>query len=306
MCGRCRVACSDWCAVDGGRTVRPGHRRRSENVPEQRRLARRRVSPARHWPRSGRRVSASRMSAVAASLVALIRSPSLPPSSLEVQLHMCSAIRQMDRLHEHAQPSATAPLGLFSCDMPCDASITHRRLGRVGRRRTCPNGGPGRRRGRADHRWRLVGPGDDHARTTSARPVSPPVVSAPSYRPTDIDLALVYDGFTFDSDLVDRGPRLLQEVGEGRKELDRRRTAYRAQRPLPAEPARGPVVRGAHPRLRVPVRGDDATAPRSRRAAGADATLLRWSRQGGGTPSGVLLLRRDSWAPPHVARRNVG
>ena len=66
--------------------------------------------------------------------------------------------------------------------------------------------------------------------------------------------------------LLARGARVLRpRRGEG---LARRRPPHRARRRPPGQPARRPAVRGPHPRLRVPLRGDDAAPPRGRRAPG--------------------------------------
>ena len=93
----------------------------------------------------------------------------------------------------------TSPFGLYDCDVPCDASIAVDRVGCVGRGRP-PEAGDQDRRGRdPDHRACLLGPGHAHARAASARSVRAPLDEDDACNPSDVDVALVYDGFTFNA-----------------------------------------------------------------------------------------------------------
>ena len=140
-----------------------------------------------------------------------------------------------------------------------------------------------------DHRTGLVGPGHDHPRAASARPVGPPL-DAHEPAPDDIDLALLYDGFTFNavSWLEALG---FCGLGEATDWLDKgRRIALDGE--LPVNPHGGQLSEGrthgfgfiyeAMAQLRHEA-GD-------RQVADAQTAVVT---SGGGTPSGVLLLRRD-------------
>ena len=111
-----------------------------------------------------------------------------------------------------------------------------------------------------------------------------------SLPPADVDLALVYDGFTFNAiswlealgfcgigeakDWIDGGRRIALDG-----ELPSTRTAASCPRDAPT--ASGSSTR------RSP---SSATRPASARCADARTAVVT---SGGGTPSGVLLLQRD-------------
>ena len=73
------------------------------------------------------------------------------------------------------------------------------RVGRIACAADLPEAGdPGRRGRHADHRARVVGSGHAHARAAGPRPVRAPL-DPDELRPADVDLALLYDGFTFNA-----------------------------------------------------------------------------------------------------------
>ena len=109
-------------------------------------------------------------------------------------------------------------------------------------------------------------------------------------RPADVDLALVYDGFTFNAISWIEGLGFCG-FGEAYDWLDGgRRIALDGE--LPGEPARRPALGGTDPRVRVPLRSGAPAAPRRGRAAGRAMRATAVVTSGGGTPSGVLLLQR--------------
>ena len=93
----------------------------------------------------------------------------------------------------------TSPFGLYDCDVPCDASIAVDRVRRRGGRRPAAPGHPDRGRRHADPRTGVVGPGDAHARAPGASARPPTCGRGPTCDPSDVDLALLYDGFTFNA-----------------------------------------------------------------------------------------------------------
>ena len=93
----------------------------------------------------------------------------------------------------------TTPFGLYDCDVPCDGSIAVVVSDACGGRRSSPAGHPDRGGRDPDH-----SSGSRGIRAPS--PMSPrcsvrPRTSGrgPSLVPADVDLALLYDGFTFNA-----------------------------------------------------------------------------------------------------------
>ena len=103
---------------------------------------------------------------------------------------------------------------------------------------------------------------------TSPRSSARPRTSGPgpALQPSDVDLALVYDGFTFNAISWIEALGILR-VRRGLR-LARRRTPHRPRRRTPGQPARRAALRGPDARLRVHLRRGPAIAPRRRRPPG--------------------------------------
>ena len=185
----------------------------------------------------------------------------------------------------------TTPFGLYDCDVPCDGSVavivSRRRRRRaicakppvlveaVGTQITEPVSWD---QGTLEHEPMLAGPGAHLWTRTDAQPA-------------DVDVALLYDGFTFNC------LSWIEALGfcgmRRRQGLRRRRYAHRARRRAAAQPARRPALGRAHPRLRLRARGgrrSSAATPAIARSQGARLAVVS---TGGGTPGGCFLLRSE-------------
>ena len=121
--------------------------------------------------------------------------------------------------------------------------------------------------GHPDPRACLLGPGHDHPRAAGARARPPISGHGRSLLPDDVDLALLYDGFTFNAISWIEALGFC-DFGEAYDWLDGgRRIALDGQ--LPVNPHGGQLSEGPDPRLRLPLRGHPTAAPRRRSPAGA-------------------------------------
>ena len=172
----------------------------------------------------------------------------------------------------------TSPFGLYDCDVPCDGSIAvivsaasvaddlphpavrieavgTQILERVSWDQDTLTHEP-QVIGQAAHLWTRTG-----------------------VRPSDVDVALVYDGFTFNAISWLEGLGFCG-FGEAYDWLDGgRRIALDGE--LPVNPHGGQLSEGRSARLRLPVRGGHPVAPRRRRAPGGrrqdgSRHLRRW------------------------------
>ena len=184
----------------------------------------------------------------------------------------------------------TSPFGLYDCDVPCDASIAvvvsdasvaadlpkpAVRVEAVGTQITERISWD---QGTVTHEPQVLGQAA-HLWTRT------------SLRPADVDVALVYDGFTFNaiSWLEALG---FCGLGEAKDWLDGgRRIALDGD--LPVNPHGGQLSRGPHPRVRLHLRGDGPAPPRGRRAPGPRRDRGRHHR------------RRHAVGRPAAARRRV-
>ena len=184
----------------------------------------------------------------------------------------------------------TTPFCLYDCDVPVDGSTAvvvsaaeHARAvdhaasrGRGGRHRAARPAvvGPVRRphhHGGARRRAQLW------ART--------------DLRPADVDVAELYDGFSF---LALAWLEALGFCGQGEGGPFVEGGAHRARRRAAAEHPRRPALRRAAARLRLPARGVRAAPGRGGRPPGATTARGRGRRNGGGPVAGCLLLTRVS------------
>jgi acetyl-CoA acetyltransferase/uncharacterized OB-fold protein len=183
----------------------------------------------------------------------------------------------------------TTPFGLYDCDVPCDASIavvvsdasvapdlphTAVRVEAVGTQVT----------------ERISWDQDTITHEPQVIGQSAHLWSRSALRPHDVDLALLYDGFTFNAISWLEGLGFCG-FGEARDWLDGgRRIALDGE--LPVNPHGGQLSEGRthgfgfiHEAV-VQLRGDAG----ERQVADARTAVVT---SGGGTPSGVLLLQRD-------------
>ena len=184
----------------------------------------------------------------------------------------------------------SSPFGLYDCDVPCDASIAVI-VSAADVADDLPNPAVRVEAVGSQILERISWDQDTLTHEPQVLGQSAHLWTRTDMRPDDVDVALLYDGFTFNcvSWLEGLGFCGLGEakdfVGDGsRIALDG---------DLPAEPARRPALRGANPRLRLHPRGRPPAAPRrptSRQVSDARTAVVA---TGGGTPSGVLLLRGD-------------
>ena len=183
----------------------------------------------------------------------------------------------------------TSPFGLFDCDVPCDASIAVV-VSDAAVARDLPKPAIRVEAVGTQITERVSWDQDTLTHEPQVLGQAAHLWTRTSLRPADVDVALVYDGFTFNADFLDRSARILRlRRGDG---LARRGTAHRAGRGAAREPTRWPAVRGSHARLRLRLRSDRQLRREAgdRQIAGASTAVVT---SGGGTPSGVLLLRRD-------------
>jgi acetyl-CoA acetyltransferase len=183
----------------------------------------------------------------------------------------------------------TSPFGLYDCDVPCDASIavvvsdasvaddlphTAIRIDAVGTQIT----------------ERLSWDQDTLTHEPQVLGQSAHLWTRTSLTPADVDLALVYDGFTFNAISWLEGLGFCG-IGEAQDWLDGgRRIALGGD--LPVNPHGGQLSEGRthgfgflHEAM-VQLRHEAG----DRQVAGASTAVVT---SGGGTPSGVLLLQRD-------------
>ncbi len=108
---------------------------------------------------------------------------------------------------------------------------------------------------------------------------------------SDVDLALVYDGFTFNAVSWLEGLGFCG-FGEAKDWLDGgRRIAIDGD--LPVNPHGGQLSEGRYARLRLRLRSHGPAPPRGRRASGGPGARTAVVTSGGGTPGGAMLLQRD-------------
>ena len=156
----------------------------------------------------------------------------------------------------------TTPFGLYDCDVPCDGSVAVV-VSAVDAARDLRHppvlvdavGSQITERwswdqGVLSHEPMVLGPAAH-------------VWSRSSLRPTDVDVAELYDGFSFNclSWIEALG---FCEIGEAAAFLDGG-SAHRARRRIAAQHPRRPALGRPHPRVRVHPRGRRATARRRRR-----------------------------------------
>jgi acetyl-CoA acetyltransferase len=183
----------------------------------------------------------------------------------------------------------TSPFGLYDCDVPCDASIAvivsdasvaadlpHRaiRIEAVGTQIT----------------ERVSWDQDTLTHEPQVLGQSAHLWTRTTLRPADVDLALVYDGFTFNAISWIEALGLCG-IGEAKDWLDGgRRIALDGD--VPVNPHGGQLSEGRTHGFGfiyeaiTQLRGDAA----ERQVGGARTAVVT---SGGGTPSGVLLLRAD-------------
>ena len=159
----------------------------------------------------------------------------------------------------------STPFGLYDCDVPADASIAVI-VSHIDTAKDLRHSPGTRRSGRhPDDRADRMGPVDDDPRTPGARSLRPPV-DPDRLRPDDVDVALLYDGFSFNclswleglgfcgigeaKDFLAGGTNIALEGGDGG-----------------AQPPRRPTLGRPHPRNGLRTRGRGATARRGRRSA---------------------------------------
>ena len=163
------------------------------------------------------------------------------------------------------------------------------RVRRVGRRRPAEAGDP-RRRGRARRSPSASRGTRTRSRTSRRCSASRPTSGrAPSLRPADVDVALVYDGFTFNaiSWLEALG---FCGIGEAKDWLDGgRRIALDGD--LPVNPHGGQLSEGRTHGFGFLYEAMTQLRHEAGERQVADARTAVVT-SGGGTPSGVLLLRR--------------
>lgn len=183
----------------------------------------------------------------------------------------------------------TTPFGLFDCDVPCDASIAivvsdasmagdlPRPAVRVAAVGTQINERVSWDQGTLTHEPQVLGQ-------------SAHLWSRTSLRPDDVDLALVYDGFTFNAISWLEGLGFCG-LGEAKDWLDGgRRIAHGGE--LPVNPHGGQLSEGRTHGFGflyeaiTQLRGDAG----ERQVPDAKTAVVT---SGGGTPSGVMLLQRD-------------
>jgi len=90
----------------------------------------------------------------------------------------------------------TTPFGLYDCDVPCDGAVAGDRLGRGCGAGPGPAPGAGGGGGHPDHRAARVGPEHADARAAGPRQAAH-LWTRTSLGPGDVDVAELYDGFTF-------------------------------------------------------------------------------------------------------------
>ncbi len=204
----------------------------------------------------------------------------------------------------------TSPFGLYDCDVPCDASIAvivsdasvaadlpHPavRIEAVGTQileRVSWDQGTLTHEpqviGQAAHLWTRTDLGPD-----------------------DVDVALIYDGFTFNAISWLEGPRVLR-VRRGLR-LARGRAPHRPRRPTARQPARRPALGRPDARVRLRLRSGAAAAPRGGRPAGHRCRDSRgherwWHAFGRAAPAegrGVTAAATDRRVHPGTGRPTV-
>ena len=110
----------------------------------------------------------------------------------------------------------TSPFGLYDCDVPCDGSIAVIVSDAVGRPPTCPTRRSASRRSAPRS---SSGSRGTRARSPTSRRCSGQAAhlwTRTSLRPSDVDVALLYDGFTFNAVSWLEGTRLLRRSARPR------------------------------------------------------------------------------------------
>ena len=177
----------------------------------------------------------------------------------------------------------TSPFGLYDCDVPCDASIAvivsdasvagdlPRPAVRIEAVGTQILERVSWDQGTLTHEPQVLGQ-SAHLWTRT------------HLRPADVDVALVYDGFTFNaiSWLEALG---FCGFGEAYEWLDGG-TAHRPRRRAPGQSPRGSALRGPHPRIRVPLRGGHNSSATMRASARFAVRPRQSSRRAVARPRG--------------------
>ena len=192
----------------------------------------------------------------------------------------------------------TTPFGLYDCDVPCDGSVaiivSRKDLAADMKQKPVLVDAVGTQitervswdQGMLDHEPQVTGPAA-HLWTRT------------DLKPADIDLAELYDGFSFNclSWIEALG---FCGWGEAKDFLDRG-SDDRARRLAPDQHPRWAAVLGPPPRVRLPPRGGHAAARRRRRAAGR-RRRDRGREQRRGYARGVLPVHGRPLTPSPTAR----
>ena len=182
----------------------------------------------------------------------------------------------------------TSPFGLYDCDVPCDGSIAL-----VVSDATVAGDLPAQ-----GIRIEAVGTqiiervSWDQGTITHEPQVlgqSAHLWSRTSLRPSDVDVALLYDGFTFNAI---SWLKALGFCGLAKPLMARSWSADRARRRAPGQSSRRSTLGGADAWVRLPLRSHHPAPPPGRGTAGGRCHH-RSGHLGGGTPSSVLLLQRN-------------
>ena len=181
----------------------------------------------------------------------------------------------------------TTPFGLYDCDVPCDGSVavivSRKDLAADMKQKPVYLEAVGTQvsermswdQGVLDHEPLVTGPAG-HLWTRT------------DLRPSDIDLALLYDGFSFNCLSWLEALGFCGE-GEAKDFLDGGQE-HRARRGAAAQHARRPAVVGSSPRLRLRPRSGHAVAGRRRRTAGDRTPSSRSSATAAARPEGCFLF----------------
>ncbi len=148
-----------------------------------------------------------------------------------------------------------------------------------------------------DHRTHRLGPDHDDPRTAGARPVGAPVDREHRLRPSDVDVAELYDGFSFNclSWLEALG---FCGIGEAKDFLDGGKNIAR-DGVDPAQHPRRPALARPHPRHGPDPRGGHPVARREPANGRSPTPASPWSAAAASPP-----VERCCCGPTHDARRS--